>query len=216
MHKLDEEGSLLIPLIMVVLLLLGSIGFGAWAFAGRQDYKDNVDAKIAEAVEASEEIVSLEKEAEFTEREKSPYKTYQGPSALGTLTVTYPKTWSAYIEEGRSGNTELTGYLHPNFVPDTRGETSYALRFEVVGQSYDQVLKAFDSPVKAGRASVGAYRAPKVQQALGAYITGEIASKKEGQMVLFPVRDKTIKIWTEGQTFRGDFATVLEQVTFIP
>lgn len=216
MHKLDQRGSLLIPLIAALVLLFSAVGFGAWAFMGRQDYKDNVDAKIAVAVEDANEVLSEEKEAEFAEREKSPYKTYQGPSALGSISITYPKTWSAYINEEIGASVELDGYMHPSFVPSVKGDTSFALRVEVVNQTYDQVIKAFDAKVRSGKVTAAAYRAPKVPSELGAKISGEIDTKKQGIMVLFPTRDKTIKIWTEGQDFAGDFNTILESLTFIP
>lgn len=216
MHKLNEKGSLLIPLVAVIVLLFSSIGFGAWAFAGRQDYKNNVDDKIDEAVEAASEKLALEKEAEFAEREKSPYKTYQGPVTFGTLSITYPRTWSGYIEETGSGARGMSGYFHPDFVPAITSDTSFALRFEVVNTAYDQVLKNFDAMIKSNRAKVSAYRAPKVPDVLGARVEGEIISKKQGVMILLPLRDKTIKIWTEGDSFRGDYATVLDSFTFAP
>jgi hypothetical protein len=45
--------ALLLPLLVALLLLVGVAVFGVWAFGSRQDYKDNVDAKIATAVTAA-------------------------------------------------------------------------------------------------------------------------------------------------------------------
>jgi hypothetical protein len=214
MHKLDQKGSLLVPLILVSLLMLGALGFGAWAFAGRQEYKNNVDSKIAEAVEVANEKISLEKEAEFAERDKQPFKTYQGPSAFGALKVPYPRTWSAYIVEAEAGNAVVNGYLHPNFVPDIKSDTSFALRFEVLSSAYDAEVRKFETKIKTGKITAASYRAPKVQEASGLLLSGEIDVKKSGTMVLLPVRDKTIRIWTEGQDFKGDFDTMLNELTF--
>lgn len=215
MHKSNEQGNLLMPLVIVGALLLFSLVFGFWAFAGRQDYKNNVDAKIDEAVEVANEQLSTEKDAEFAETEKNPFKSYQGPAALGTVNITYPKTWSAYINERSAGVTALNGYLHPNFVPVEETETIFAFRFQVINTAYDQVLRTFDSAARSGKATITAYRAPKVEGTLGSRITGEIATKKQGDMVLLPLRDKTIKIWTEDNEFRGDFNKVLESFTFV-
>ncbi len=214
MHKLDERGSLLIPLILVIMLLMGALGFGAWAFAGRQDYKNNVDAKIDEAVEAATEQNSIEKEAEFAEREKQPFKTYLGPASLGSISVTYPKTWSAYVNEKGNGTTVLEGYMHPNYVPELNSDTSFALRFKIVNSTYDKELKGFEPKARTGKVVVAAYKAPKEENALGSMITGEIDTKQQGVVVLLPMRDKTIRIWTEGEDFRGDFTTMLESFTF--
>lgn len=216
MHKLDEQGSLLVPLLITGSLLLFSLVFGFWAFAGMQDYKNNSDTKSAQAVEAAEQALAIKKDTEFAEVSKSPYKTYQGSATLGTITIIHPKTWSSYVENKASGSTQLSGYMHPDVVPATDSGTNFALRFEVVDTDYSSVLKSFDSAAKAGRVSVSAYRAPKVDSVLGSRIDGEIASKKQGNMVLLPLRDKTIKIWTEGHDFRGDFQAVLDNLTFIP
>jgi hypothetical protein len=216
MHKLNERGSLLIPLVVVGSLFLGSLVFGIWAFAGMQDYKNNSDTKVAEAVLIAEEETAIEKEAEFSEREKLPYQTYQGPSTYGSTVVNYPRNWSGYVEESQSGSTVISGYFHPGYVPATSSGASFALRFEIVSSSYDVVLKSFDSSVKAGKLKAAAYRAPKVDSVLGSRLEGEISPKKQGEIVLLPLRDKTIKIWTEGQDFRTDYATILESFSFVP
>ncbi len=213
MLKLNNNGSLIIPLVIVGLLLFTSLGFGYWAYAGRQDYKNNVDTKIAEAVEVAEEKLDIEKEADFAERFKLPNKNYQGPDTLGSLNITYPKTWSAYIVESNS-TIELNGFLHPDYVPDIRSDTSFAFRFEIVNTNYDQVLKTYDAKVKLGKIKVEPYRLAKVDSALGTRLIGEIDIKKEGVLVLLPIRDKTIKVWTEGQNFKGDFETILTSLTY--
>lgn len=216
MHKLDEKGLLLIPLVVVAVLLLTSLGFGFWAFAGRQDYKNNVDKKIAAAVEAAEVKLAAEKDAEFAEKEKSPYQTYQGSATYGSVVITYPKSWSAYIDESPGGSTVVSGFFHPNFVPAADSDATFALRFEVVNTAYDAVMKSFDNNVKSGKVRSSAYRAPKVDSVLGSMLEGDISNKKQGVMVLLPLRDKTIKLWTEGQEFRSDFSAVLEAFSFIP
>ncbi|MBA2279003.1 hypothetical protein H0V99_00990 [Candidatus Saccharibacteria bacterium] len=216
MHKLDQAGSMVLPLVIVSVMFIASLGFGIWAFAGRQDYKNNSDAKITAAVGVAEEALIIKKDEEFAESSKSPYKSYQGPVTYGTLTFEYPKTWSAYIDENGSGSLVLQGFVHPNFVPSTDSAATYALRFEVVNTGYDQLLKTYESTVKTGKVKLSAYRAPRTQSELGARIEGEISSKKQGVMVVFRLRDKSIKVWTEGQEYRADFERVLETLTFVP
>lgn len=212
----NEAGSLLLPLVVVFVLLLGSLGFGAWAFIGRQDYKTNSDKKAAAVAKKAVVVESARKDAEFAEKEKSPSKTYAGPATYGSLKFDYPKTWSAYISEtGKS--PAVDGYFSPNFVPDLLSGTLFALRIQIVNTEYVTVLKTFDSSVKTGKTSVSAYRAPKVQSALGSIIVGAIDNKREGTLVILPLRDKTIKIWTEGNDYVNDFNnTVLSSLTFIP
>ena len=215
MVKLNQRGGLLVPLIIISGLLVGSLAFGFWAYAGRQDYKNNADAKVTEAVASAEEALAAKKDAEFAEQSKSPYATFQGPAAYGTLKIAHPKTWSVYVNEKDNSSQPLDGFMHPGYVP-AGNEVNFALRFQVVGQSYDQVLKSFDSSVRQGRVQAAAYRLPQVSSALGTKLQGEIISKKQGVLVVLPLRDKTVKIWTEGSEYRGDFDKILQEFTFIP
>ena len=76
----DQKGSVnvtAISLIVTVLFLLVSIGFGAWAFMSREDYKNNVDQKIAAAQEVTKKETETAKDNEFLEKEKQPLKKYQ-------------------------------------------------------------------------------------------------------------------------------------------
>src|SRR5688572_28487850 len=105
-------------LILVSLFLVGAIGFGVWAFMGRQDYKNNVDQKI-EVAQAQTKQETEEAEAlKYAEEAKNPLKAHVGPSAFGSVTVAYPKTWSGYIiEDTTQGKaTPVDDYFHPDVV----------------------------------------------------------------------------------------------------
>lgn len=215
MHKLDQKGSLLIPLIISVTLLLGSLAFGVWAFMGRQDYKNNVEQKIGEAIATAEENLAIEKDAEFAEQYKLPNLTYTGPSFLGTLKFDYPKTWSAYINDTGAGTEPLNGFMHPVFVPAVNDKVNIALRFQVVDRTYEDELKTHQGNIAMGNTSMTPYRLPKVDSVLGARLNGQLA-QKQGDMILLPLRDKTLKVWTEGSDYQSDFNRLLETLTFIP
>jgi hypothetical protein len=209
---------LLIPLIIAVVLLLSTIVFAAWAYMGMQDYKLNVQPKIDQAVAIAEEKTKTEKDKEFVEKEKSPVRTYKAPQTAGSVVITYPKTWSAFVEESDKSNELVNGYFHPSYVPAANSGTDFALRVEVVSQSYDQVLKQFAGKAKSGKLRISAYKAPKMAAgSVGARVDGEINTGQQDSMVLFPLRDKTIKISTESAQFLGDFNNiVLANLTFEP
>lgn len=222
MRKLNDQGAAFAGLIIVVLglFLMASLGFGLWAFTGREDYKKNADLKAAQAVAAAEEVLSAKKEAEFAEREKSPLKTYTSPAAQGTISFTFPKTWSAMVtESNQSGDPKpLDGYFYPNYLPSVTSTTiAYALRLELVTQAYDQVLSPFNAQAAAGTVRVTAFRPDKVQSVVGVKIDGTLPNNKQGVMVVLPLREKTIKIWTESQEFVNDFNTsILPSLNFVP
>ncbi len=220
MKRLDQRGSstaLIIAFVLTLLLFFGAAGFGVWAFAGRQDYKNNVEPKITAAVEIAKKETSTTKDNEFVEKEKQPLKDYIGPQPYGSLLVKYPKTWSAYVNESSQSNTPVDGYLHPNYVPGLQSSAAFALRVQVVSDAYDQVLKQFASLVKGGKVKVTAYSAAKVPSIVGSRLDGQIVPTKQGSMVLFPLRDKTLKVWTEANQFVGDFDTnILPNLSFSP
>lgn len=216
MRKLNQTGSLVAPLIIITVLFLGAAGFGIWAVLGRQDYKANSDKKSAEAAKEAIAAEDIKKDAAFAEAQKSPFRTFTGPEALGSVSFQYPKTWSGYLS-GISSTTSLDAYFMLGLVPDTHTETSFSLRAQIVDSPYATVAKNYDSNAKAGKSIVTPYKAPKVESVTGTKITGLLDGKKTGIMVLLPIRDKTIKIWTEGSDFESDFtSTVLATLTFNP
>ncbi len=73
------------------------------------DQRDNNQPKIEAAVETATLEQKNELEAEFTEREKEPFKTITSPSEFGSIRLTFPKTWSSYIAS--SGRVEYD-FLH--------------------------------------------------------------------------------------------------------
>ena len=220
MKKMNQQGAAnawLIAFVLTLVLLLGAVGFGFAMFSSRQDYKDNVDGKVAEAVQVAEQKLTEKKEAEFTEREKQPLKVYPGPEAYGSLKLSYPKTWAAYIDESGKGSNPLDGYLNPSFVPGVQANPTIALRFQVMNTSYATAAKNLEPQVKAGKIKTTPFVAPKVAGVTGVRADGEIVSKKSGSMILLPLRDKTLKIWTESPQFIADFNDIImANVTFIP
>ena len=211
--------GLLIPLIISVLLLLGALGFGLWSFTGMQDYKNNSDKKVSSAVQIAQQETSTAKDKEFIEKEKSPLKQYKGPAAFGTVTIQYPKTWSAFVTETTNGGgTPVDGYFHPGFVPGLQSGTDFALRVKVVSKQYADEMKQFESKMKAGKVKISPYKAPKMTDGtVGSRIDGEINTGQQDSMILFPLRDKTIEISTESGQFRGDFdSIILANLTFVP
>ena len=217
----NQQGAingLLLPLILAVLFLVGAVVFGAWAFTSRQDYKNNVDDKIATAVTAAKKAEDVRKDAQFAEESKNPLKAYTGPSAYGSIVINYPKTWSGYVSDTDNNSPYVDGYFYPGVVPDTEAKTStFALRLEVDSTSYSETLKRFQSSSRNGEVSVQPYSLPKVPSAVGSLVTGKIETDKKGYMVILPLRNTTLKIWTESDAFKADFDNIiLPNASFSP
>lgn len=219
MNKLNSRGALnalLIPFILVLVLAIGVSVFAIWAYMGREDYKNNTDKKIAAAVEVAKQQTASAKDNEFIEREKEPLKAYNGPAAYGSVVIKYPKTWSAYVAENQ-GSSPLDGYFHPGHVPYAQTQNAFALRVQVSSVAYAQELQQLDSSIKAGRATATPINLALVPAVAGMRIDGELASQKQGSMVLLPLRDKTLKVWTESTQFVDDFNNlILPNLSFSP
>ncbi|HLB66395.1 MAG TPA: hypothetical protein VJJ78_02270 [Candidatus Saccharimonadales bacterium] len=220
MTKLDNRGvvnTLLIPLIVIGTILLAAAIFAIWAYSGRQDFKNNVDKKIETAVEIAKKQTASAKDNEFVEKEKNPLKTYRGPEAYGSVVVKYPKTWSAYVVEGGNSSNPVDGYFNPDFVPGVQTSSVYALRIQVVPSAYDRELDRYDAFVQKGTVKVAPFRFPKVKSIVGVRLNGEIANGKQGSLILVPLRDKTLKVFTETNSFVADFNKfILPNLKFSP
>lgn len=158
MTKLNQNGAvngLAISEILTILLLLGSIGFGFWAFSGRQDYKDNVDAKVNVAVDAAVKANSAKKDKEFTEASKSPLTTYNGPESAGSMAIQFPKTWSGYVAAAGANGNNLDVYFAPGVVPPVGDQNSiFALHVQVQSQAYPQAVQSYTSQQQSGKATI--------------------------------------------------------------
>lgn len=228
MSSMDQYGynssggshRFLLPFVIAAVLFIIAAGFGAWAYTERQDYKDNSDQKAAAAAEAAKMATQQEEAAKYTEEAKSPLKTFIGPADFGSVTFQYPKTWSGYVVQDSSSSSDmpLDGYFHPDVVPDVDLPASvFALRVSIVSEPYSEVLENYASSVEEGKAVVAPYKLPKVDSVVGSRVDGDIEQGKKGSMVLLPLRNVTLKVWTETDQYLNDFnGIVLASLSFSP
>lgn len=182
------------------------------------DYKYNSDQKAEAAVTEAKAEQEKQLNEQFAEKEKEPLKSYTGPVNAAAVKIVYPKTWSLYTVEGTNGNT-LSSYFNPNLVPNVANRDNlYAVRLEVLEQPYANTLREFESKVAKGEVKVTPYVAPNVPGSeTGVRVDGAITNNTNGSMIIIPVRDKTIKLWTESGSFTNDFDNfVLKNLTFNP
>lgn len=220
MHKRYYRGevsaTLVVAITLGVLFVVSSV-FGAFTFARKQDLQTSVDKKIAEAVEVAKKQEASKKELEFAEKEKQPTRQFQGDPTYGQITFSYPKTWSGLTNP--SASTPVNATFHPILIPSSgvSDSFSYALKVRVTNQNYDKTLESYKSSIKSGKLTAMPYRAKLVPSILGTRLDGEVDSRKVGSMVILPLRDKTIFIYSESKEFASDFDNiVLESLTFVP
>lgn len=221
-RSFDQRGAinvLLIPLSLVIIFFVIAAVFGYWAYTSREDYKNNSDQKVAVAVTAAQTRTQASDAKDFAEQEKKPLRSYVGPSAFGAITVQYPKTWSGYVVEGNnSSSTPVDGYFDPGFVPDINNQNeSYSLRVQLVSESYDQVLQQFSGNIQSAKTTAAPYKLPKVPSVVGTILSGQLDSNNQGAMVILPLRNMTLKIWSDSASFLPDFNNIiLPNISFTP
>lgn len=224
MFKRNQKGSVAVITVIAILsvLVIGLSVFVITTYSTSLDYKNNSDRKAAEAVEAAKDEREKELRAKFDEEYKKPNLTYRGPSSYGSVSFDYPKTWSAYVEEG--GSELVNGYFYPQVVPSTQSNAAFALRVEIVNTSYSEVVEQYESVLTDGKLKARAFIPPKMDK-VGNILPGlrydgdlgESQTPKNGAMVVIQVRDKTLKLYTESANFLGDFNNiVLPSLTFSP
>jgi hypothetical protein len=211
-------GLKLLPVTAILaVLFIFTLIFGFWAFGQMQDYKNNSDKKAAAAVKVAETSQEEKLVAEFAEKEKSPYKTYQSSSDFGSVKIVYPKLWGAFVDENAQSNSPVNGYFHPNFVPRTSGELPIALRVQVSSTTYNDSLREYQGNVADGNIKASPIKAENVKGVTGMRFDGKVTPLYSGSVVVFPLRDKTLKIWTEIPGNVPDLNNiVLKNLTFVP
>ncbi|OYW41989.1 hypothetical protein B7Z28_01910, partial [Candidatus Saccharibacteria bacterium 32-45-3] len=156
---------------------------------------------------------SEEDEIKFQESYKNPKMEFVGPSEYGRVSFMYPKTWSTYIERDGTDRGDFKAYLHPVSVPPVGSSDSrYALRLEILNSNFDDVLKSYENQLKKGELKSST---PEYNGNASTRLDGAFSETLRGAVVLMKVRDKTIRISTDADTFKPDFDAVLNTVNFI-
>ncbi len=207
----DSQGSVvsLVVMILEFAVIVALAVFSYTTYLSRQDYKNNVDSKIAAAVAVAKNQQGQVDATNYANQAKYPLANYTGPSDYGSISVNYPKTWSAYVDT-TSNNYLVDGYFNPNYVPSINSQTMpFSLRVQIINQPYSTTMNNFSSLQQNGLIKVSAYSLPKVPQVVGVMITGQIVNNLSGTMVVLPLRNETLEIWTIGQNYISDFNNII-------
>lgn len=201
----------LILAIVFIATTLAALGGGVWAYTNYLDQKENTDAKISTAVTTGVKDQADKDAANFLEKEKQPNRQFVGPDDYGRLAFDYPKTWSVYVNKDTSSGNTFEAYLNPASVPPVKSTTQYALRVTIVQQDVENVLASYDSSVKRGDLKATAIKADGTD---GTRLDGNFTKDIRGMAVVFKIRDKTVTIRSDAETFRGDFDALVSTITF--
>jgi hypothetical protein len=197
--------------VVGIITTLIAAGFLVWALINYFDQKNNVDTKIATAVAEARKDQADQDEAKFLEREKDPNRQFVGPEDYGRLQFDYPKTWSLYVEKDATSGSTYEAYLNPVAVPSVSNSTQFALRVLIESKDYDQVINSYQTAVRRGDLTSSTVKADEQS---GTRLDGKFSNDIRGSAVIFKIRDKTVTLRTDAETFRPDFNALIGTITF--
>ncbi len=204
----------LITIILLAVFTVAFAGLSVWAFINYMDQKNNVDEKVERAVATAEKLQADKLEAEFVQREKEPNTSFSGPSDYGTLSFKYPKTWSVYVDKDGTNSSGYLAYFNPGQVPTTNSPKSrYALRVSILNDDYDSVLRTYEPRVKKGDLKSSTVKAANGEA--GTRLDGAFTTDIRGAAVIFKIRDKTVLIRTDANTFGEDFNKLIQTIDYV-
>lgn len=212
-HK-NEQGGIsgsTIAIIGLVVLVLVTGSLAIWAYINYDKQKTDVQGKIDVAVLEAENAKQAEDDKKFAEREKEPNRDFVGPDNFGRLTFRYPKTWSAFVSDDGSNGNSYRAYLNPVTVPPLGEKQQFALRVSIEQKDYDQVVKTYQEKVKKGDLRSSATSANGHN---GTRLDGTFSKDIRGAAVIYQIRDKTVTLRTDADTFKPDFEALIKTIDF--
>ena len=212
-HKHEQGGisGSMIAIILLVIVVLAAGSFAIWAYVNYNEQKTNVDGKVDLAVAEAKKVQSDDDEKKFAEREKEPNRQFVGPDDYGRLTFMYPKTWSVYVARDVSKGGSYEAYLNPVTVPPVSATQQYSLRVLVEEEDYDKIVASYEKQVEKGelRSSTTTSNGHN-----GTRLDGSFTKDIRGSAVIYKIRDKTLTLRTDADTFKPDFENIIKTIDF--
>jgi hypothetical protein len=212
-EKGNIQGSV-IAMVLLGLAVVVLIGLSIWLFVQYSDQKNNVDSKVDAAVAEAKKVQGDEDEKKFSQREKEPNREFIGPDDYGRLTFSYPKTWSVYVASATTNSSSgaFKAYLNPGFVPSTEIlNQRFAVRVVIVSMDFDKAVAQYDVLVKKGDLKISQTSA---NGQAGTRLDGNFSKDIRGAVVMYKVRDKTVSVFTDADTFKPDFENIIKTIKF--
>lgn len=202
----------LVLTFVFIFTTLAGAGLGVWALLNYFEQKNTVDsqvtAAVAEAVKNEQDVAAKH----LLEVENAPNRAFGGPSDYGNLSFSYSKLWSVYVNKDATKGGNFEAYLNPKTVPPVSASERYALRVLIEEKDYDQVISSYDNLVKKGDLKTSTYKIDETTS--GTRLDGNFTKDIRGSAVVFKIRDKTVTLRTDAETFKDYFEALIKTVKY--
>ena len=214
-QRQNQSGAANVWLITAISFIVIAVTAGVaatWALMNYLDQKKNIDSTVQTAVSKAQKEQADQDEAKFDERENDPNREFVGPEDYGLLSFKYSKKWSVYINQDGSGNGDtFEAYLNPVTVPPIDDDTQFALRVTIEQVDYDDALSDYDRAVEDGDLKTTSV---KINGQSATRLDGAFSDDIRGSAVVFKIRDKTVTIRTDANTFKSKFNALIKTIKF--
>lgn len=183
-----------------------------WAMSQYQTEKTTVDSQVTTAVAEAVKKEQDEAAAHLLEVENAPNRKFIGPSDYGSLSFDYSKLWSVYVAKDAANGGNYEAYFNPVNVPPVLATERYALRVSIVEQDYDKVLATYQPLVTQGELKSSPFKIDETTS--GTRLDGNFTKDIRGSAVVFKIRDKTVTLRTDAETFKPYFDALVQTITF--
>ena len=127
------------------------------------------------------------------------------------MTFDYPRFWSVYVESDARNGGDYEAYFNPGAVPPVSDATQLGLRVLIEDDTIERVLASYESRVEDGELTS---RALTINEETATRFDGSFSDDIRGSAVVFRIRDKTVTIRTDAQTFQADFDKLVGTIDF--
>ena len=201
----------LIATICVSILAIGAASAAIWGIMSYNEQKTNVDTKIEASVAVATKDQAASDAVNYAKLEKEPNHRFVGPDDYGRLSFNYPKTWSVYVAQDAKQGGTFAAFLNPVSVPPVSDTQQYAVRVTIEQKDYDAAITSYAQLVKKGDLSSSAI---SVDGNNGTRFDGNFTRNIRGTAVVYKIRDKTVTLRTDADTFKFDFEALIATIKF--
>lgn len=212
MDNKKAEGSKTIIIFVLAILVAIFAGLFVWKFLDWSNVNSTIDYKVEQRVADQERQIGDRLEAAYEAERNSDTTTFLGPNVYGSLTFSYPKTWSAYIEKDESLNNGIySAYLNPSSVGPITADSVFALRIRIENTDIKQAVASYDKEVMDGTMTSSAVSLNNSSLSATVYTKNDNSSKIA--VFKIPNRNQVVILSTDSaKNFGKDFQNILDSI----
>ena len=217
----QQAGEISLHLILTIFLGIGMALFGILAVVSYTDSR-NIHATFNDRVKTSTTSAIATTKAkdkeEFRIASELPYRTFTAEPTDGSFEIQIPKNWSIYTGRSTTGVNQLNLISDPQAVvenlPANTPNNTHALRLQIIRRTPAEVLRSYDDKLKKNSLKSSPTTVSGIS---GTRLEGLLDDQKHtGVAIILAVRDKTMLLSTENNSYLNEFNKIITDAKINP